>query len=516
MRLHCIPHLVVLAGTAAAHAAAGPHAGRVPFQPGDTCSWTPLVSSGERAHERAGTDAGMGQQGRRGPRAAIAVNRLDQLNLGRSGRPPPKAGPGAWSAQPQPQQPKPPQRKDAPGASGGWSGPHGCAGAYCVYAFPGFAAGQGMVVITTAANAALVRRAAEGVGLAAEESASDASPPFRVAPIPGKGLGLVATRAMKRGERLMVAHPALLAHRRFLDGEVERAVQHRLLVKAVMRYLPEGTRREFLAQVGQRDHGHAHGQDSDHEDYGGETELDWKDSDLDALGARIWDIMWTNSFQMDVNPGGDEQGQGQGSSSASGDGHHYGNFPRVSRLNHDCRPNTAFRLGSDGDLLSHRTTVARAVAPGEELAISYLDALAPRAARQSRAMDAWGFECRCAACAAAPKEVARSDKRLAEMREIEAALEDFASRGVSVKRIERLLELCKLERLDAFAAGPYTLAALNFNMLGRKKKAALWAERAAEANVVEHGQDAPDAQAMMELAHNPEGHFTWRARIRAP
>lgn len=43
-------------------------------------------------------------------------------------------------------------------------------------------------------------------------------------------------------------------------------------------------------------------------------------------------------------------------------------------------------------------TAARAIAPGEQLTITYIDAGLPRAARAAALREAYGFECGCAAC----------------------------------------------------------------------------------------------------------------------
>lgn len=409
----------------------------------------------------------------------------------------------------------------------GWTGPHECTGRFCLYANAGgLASGsagdtvhgdQGIVVITTKTGFERIKQISKDIEKAAakkrqgDRSSSDSrsqssDPPVRVVPIEGKGLGLVATRPLRRGDPLMTAYPALLAHRTFID-KVPRRQQHRLLVAAV-RLMPDATREAFLAQAGQ----------------GG-----WWDGSGDEdelLGAKVWDIVWTNSFQMDVgNSVGGKETQTQFENAdeearlqqyRDKEGHHYGNFPAVSRLNHDCRPNLAFRMD---ELLMHHTTVARDVAEGEELTISYLDPFVSYEKRQQRTKASWGFKCTCSICSASPKEIAASDARLKELATIYEALEGFKTSPpgiVTIKKIDRMLALYKKERLDAFLAGGYTLAALNLNMFARRARAVEMAKRAAEATLIEHGPDAPDVKAMLELAERPEEHFTWRARLRAP
>ncbi|KAL2752243.1 hypothetical protein ACRALDRAFT_1066285 [Sodiomyces alcalophilus JCM 7366] len=219
-------------------------------------------------------------------------------------------------------------------------------------------------------------------------------------------------------------------------------------------------------------------------------------------GHKVADIVTTNSFQVDL--GGDGSG---GSSSA---GHHYANFPEVSRFNHDCRPNAVFFIDAD---LVHHTTVVRDVAPGEELTISYLDSLAPRAERQLRARGAWGFECTCAQCSLAEDAAGASDRRLAEMAELERRLSDVKS-DVTLDTVERYVMLFAEESLEANLAGAYTTAALNYNLLGKSELAVKYARLAIEAGMMENGPAAADVEAMRVLARDPKRHFTWRARLR--
>ncbi|KAK1758937.1 HET-domain-containing protein [Echria macrotheca] len=341
-----------------------------------------------------------------------------------------------------------------------WEGPGRCAGRYCIYSNRGFANGRGIVAITTAASFAILRTLKE-----TSTDQTDPAPPYYLAPVPGKGLGLIANRTLHRGDALMIEPPAVLVHRGLLET-VPPATQHPLLDEAITN-LPAARRETFLAQMGH------------------------------FQGHRVASILATNTFQMDI--GGP-------------DGHHFGSFPEVSRLNHDCRPNVAFRL--DYKTLTHRTTVVRDVRPGEELSITYLDSAEPRARRMHRARQAWGFTCGCSQCRLADAAAAKSDRRLEEMKAIEARLADFGDDGVNAGLLRRLVRLYKDERMEVEMGGAYTLVALNYNMLGDAKNAVKYARLAREAVVIEGGEEAGDAEAMSMLAEAPKEHFTWRARVR--
>jgi hypothetical protein len=184
--------------------------------------------------------------------------------------------------------PKPVDVEDA------WTGPHTCVGVYCVYANPSLQNGHGISLITTARIAQSV---AHLPGLDQPpnvdiQAVSKDTVPYRMQSIPGKGMGLVATQPIRRGQRIMAFTPAVLAH---LDitTKITSEEQQRLLDVAVEQ-LPKQTKELYLSQMGF------------------------------AGGHHVADVMHTNSFGL--NLGTEEQAR------------HFGNFPEVSRFNHDCRP----------------------------------------------------------------------------------------------------------------------------------------------------------------------------------
>lgn len=165
-----------------------------------------------------------------------------------------------------------------------WKGPATCKGKYCVWANEAFG-DEGFSMVTTFANSRQIQNRTMSTNTAYR------SPLFRTIEIPGKGLGMVATGTIRRGERILAAQPAVLVHRNVID-EIGLEDQHQLLDAAAAQ-LPPRRRAQFLAQAGE------------------------------LGGHRTTDVMFTNSFQ--VHLGGQE-------------GRHFGNFPEVSRFNHDCRP----------------------------------------------------------------------------------------------------------------------------------------------------------------------------------
>lgn len=355
-----------------------------------------------------------------------------------------------------------PQRNAGASNETGWNGPSHCAGKYCVYSNRQFAGG--IAVVTTADN---LRRISRLQDLSSSAAPGDAEPPpYYATEVPGKGVGLVANRSIRAGERIMRWQPTFLVHKDFA-GDVPEEESRRVLDLALLK-LPAGRRRAFSRQLGQ---------------FG---------------GHRASDIMVTNAFQVDVGGPG------------AGEGHHLGNFPDVSRFNHDCRPNVAFRID---ERLAHHTHAARDIPAGEELTLAYMNPFETFEARQRHIERSWGFRCTCPHCSMSEEDIGASDARLYEIDEMERELGDFASSKASVEMVRRLVSIYEVERLDAKIHGAYVLAALNSNLFGDARSAEKYAALAVDTGVVEFGPDAADVQAMRELGQNPKRHWSWRKRV---
>ncbi|KAI1430315.1 hypothetical protein F5Y12DRAFT_789775 [Xylaria sp. FL1777] len=337
-----------------------------------------------------------------------------------------------------------------------WTISPDCFGEYCVYTNNGFL-GKGISLVTTASNHIRVAKIQipETVSRSGDEKA-------RVVEILGKGRGLVATRMIRRGERIMAMSPALLVHR---DAFSELPLEdiYYLLDMAVDN-LPKARKESYLAQVGTMG------------------------------GHKITDILFTNSFQVTL---GDY------------DSFHYGNFPEVSILNHDCRPNLAFFVDQN---MTHYTHAVRDIEPGEELTISYIDALEVRSVRQERARNSLGFSCACSQCSLSRKESDASDARLLAISRMESELSDFSSKASSPAMIEEYVGLYRTEGLEYHISGAYTLAALNYNLFGKASLAEKYARLSVEAGLLESGPDAADVQQMMILADDPKSHWSWNMK----
>lgn len=75
-------------------------------------------------------------------------------------------------------------------------------------------------------------------------------------------------------------------------------------------------------------------------------------------------------------------------------------LPTASMFNHSCEPSCKLRhpLGGSSGGRSLEFVAARAIAAGEQLTISYVDAALPREERRARLAESYYFDCACARC----------------------------------------------------------------------------------------------------------------------
>lgn len=166
----------------------------------------------------------------------------------------------------------------------GWQGPESCSGKWCLYWNPQYNNGQGLALITTAEHAKEAATYTETE--APPPTAPETTAPFRVAEIPGKGRGLVATRPISKGEVVMAVRPVLVvevdAYHELPDAEA------RHLYTQALDKLSQTARERFMNQAG--------------------------DDVRVKLGR--------NTFTVWIGPSG----------------RHMGAYPQASLINHDCRP----------------------------------------------------------------------------------------------------------------------------------------------------------------------------------
>ncbi|EGZ71202.1 hypothetical protein NEUTE2DRAFT_128599 [Neurospora tetrasperma FGSC 2509] len=425
-----------------------------------------------------------------------------------------------------------------PPTNGWWSSNICSQQTYCIYTNLGLGHGRGIVLLTKYADFQNIARLdqhldeaedrieafttrtttperAEATGAKGKEDRQrEEEKPFSESFILSKGPGLTATIPLRRGKPLMSAAPALLVHKDFFADIWRKSERNKLLEKAVS-FLPPATREAFDKQ---------------------RTTL----LSPDQKERTIEQILLASPFEIDLGsnsytPLGQESLQANHSK-------HYINYPSMSLFTHSCRPNIAFHIDRT---LALRTTVARKVAPGEELSIAYIDPLLPRKERQewvgkyrpsssSSPSPSPSPYCPCPSCTghspslskphgnphpsspmSPSQELSTSSARLASLHRIRSLLRNHDSPAVPPETIEYFLKLHLEEGLESKMAEAYELAATNYNYLGQEddKKAKKYAELAVQAARIEHGKDANEVVAMRIMAGDVRGHWSWGYKL---
>ncbi|KAM7187271.1 hypothetical protein V8F20_011026 [Naviculisporaceae sp. PSN 640] len=243
---------------------------------------------------------------------------------------------------------------------------------HCIFADGNFRNGHGVSLITTTTVASHL------VGLEAfndkpsspEARKQNAVPAYEIVDIEGRGKGVVATRDIRRGEIIMVDVPAVLVGTEFLQDV--KAHHRRRLIKRAINQLPAATRRE------------------------------------------VWSLSRnTGKYEIDAIMGANAN-----SVAVSDDGIHLGIFPKVSRINHSCRPNAYYRFSEKR--LTMEIVSYTAIDKGEEITLSYVPLETKREERRKYLKDNWDIDCECSLCKATDFDQNESEvsrRRINELRD---------------------------------------------------------------------------------------------------
>ncbi|KAF2727663.1 SET domain-containing protein [Polyplosphaeria fusca] len=330
----------------------------------------------------------------------------------------------------------------------------------CVYTNASFSNGRGISIFTTPSLAEEFAnlpafRDPKALGGKAVNVNSRA---WYTDQLPGKGVGMLASKNLKFHDRVTAYTPALIAH---LEDELSTAEREKFFRIAVYQ-LPDATREAYLqlAYV----YGHK--------------------------AIRVQDIVKANTFQLNV-----------------GGQNHLAVFPETSRLNHACASNAQYYL--DPSLLTHFVHVTRPIVRGEEITISYTSPLEPTHIRKQHLENGFHFVCTCPRCSAA----AATDATLQDIEAMQNALNDWTSSSTATTKLaEKLIQTYRKEGLEGFMDMPYGFAALAYNAVGNAKKAEKYAKQAQEAILMKDGPWTPNMQIWIDLLKDPRKHWSYQRR----
>ncbi|KAI1466445.1 SET domain-containing protein [Daldinia caldariorum] len=343
---------------------------------------------------------------------------------------------------------------------------------FCVFTNEAFNHGEGVSVITTAKSITTISTRPAFLTKKTEvfDSKSELTVPYREVEIPGKDIGLVATRAIRAGELIMARTPAIMVNEKAINTLGRKAVSE-LLIRATLN-LPS-RHRESLLKLS------THSSASDY-------------------GDKLYKILQTNSFRTGYHDGINP---------------FYSLFTEVSRLNHDCRPTCAYYF--DHRDFHHKVMAVRDVAEDEELTIAYYDPLQSHSTRQEKLQKEWGFKCSCQRCSANATAIAESDRRVSQIHALWKELDDHSatSKG-SAEKARLLISLYEEEGILGRLNEAYYRAAIEYVGIGDVEKATEYAALCIENGLLFVGPDRPFIKNMQELIANPTGNPKWKFRLK--
>ncbi|KAF2668065.1 SET domain-containing protein [Microthyrium microscopicum] len=342
---------------------------------------------------------------------------------------------------------------------------------FCTYANANFADGRGIVLVTsprvieTILKVPAFAKPSSIAGMNDLINGAFGPPPYVPHVFPMKGIGLVANRSLSRGERIMQETPTWI-YDRGMFGVVEERDRLPMHWHGVY-MLPKEARDELLALHG------AHG------------------------GDFVDDLMRTNAF---------------GAYYTDQDMHN-NLLPRISRFNHDCRPNAHYYF--DPMTMTQYVHAIREIMPNEEILINYTDGETPYQERQAATMVSWGFACSCSICRQPADHIAASDNRIAQIHSIKEKLNDWTTpQPDRTKMAELLIDLYKQERLHAPIATAFEAAAYAYSVIGDRYNTIKYAGQAVEALTILYGADHDLTVDLAGMMNEPETHRTWKFSVK--
>ncbi|KAJ4352511.1 uncharacterized protein N0V89_007860 [Didymosphaeria variabile] len=287
-------------------------------------------------------------------------------------------------------------------------------------------------------------------------------PIYAVEDIPGKGRGLIATKDIAKGTRIISEKPIVSISQS--GGNIE---QLQLSMHQQVNSLREADKQEFLSMMNICP-------------YNNSTE-EW------------FGIVRTNALPMgpDLDAGGV--------------------FLHACRINHACDNNaTNFWNENINQLTIH---AIRDIRKGEEITISYLSSLRNRQARQEELLKNFKFTCSCRLCSLPPDQSRDRDAKLDRIHEIDGIIEQGGIEAlVSAPRrmlgyVDEQIQLWSDMSPNEVGLGraypdAFQIAIAN----GDFARARIFAEKVVDLYLTTLGKDSPDVAQYKELFRDPTTH----------
>ncbi|KAF2807047.1 SET domain-containing protein [Mytilinidion resinicola] len=287
-------------------------------------------------------------------------------------------------------------------------------------------------------------------------------PMYAVEDVPGKGKGLIATKDIPKGTRIISEKPIIASGRHVADME-----QLQIRICQQVSSLSEGQQREFFSM-------------DNIYPYTNSTER-WRG------------IFRTNALR--IGPVLDEEGI----------------FFKACRINHACDNNAQnFWNENLNQLTIH---AVRDIRKGEEITISYLGSRRNRRARQEELWENFKFTCSCRLCSLPPDQSRDSDSKLDRIHELDCIIDQGGVPGL-VSSARRMLSYIdeqvrlwnELTPNEVSLARAYPDAFQIAIANGDLARGRIFAERLVPLYLTTIGDDSPEVIQYSKLVRDPATH----------
>jgi hypothetical protein len=277
----------------------------------------------------------------------------------------------------------------------------------------------------------------------------------------GKGKGLVATRKIPKGTRILSEEPIVRVPEAVLDGQILPAS-----IRRQVDTLTPDQRQAFLSM---------------HNIY------------ADDPASRYLGIIRTNAL-----PFGDDVREG-------------GIFLNACRINHAC-DNNAQKSWNDS-IKRHTVHALRDIEKGEEITIYYLGVLNSRKDRQEALRRKFAFTCSCRLCSLPPDQSQESDRRLDEILKLDSLIGGDGLMGILSSPLQKLRYVDQQIRLyneqgpdDNGLPRAFLDAAQIAMANGDLARARIFTEQAVLGWIILEGDDSPKVLQYRALTQDPSKH----------
>ncbi|KZP15840.1 SET domain-containing protein [Athelia psychrophila] len=278
--------------------------------------------------------------------------------------------------------------------------------------------------------------------------------PYIIQPIPGKGMGVLATRSIKYGELILSESPLFTQSHTVAASTIQAALAPK----------SDADKRKYL-------------------------EL----SNCHAEMPPLHGIYETNAFPCGATDTGNAVAKG-------------GIFLEGSRFNSSCRQNVNNCWNARKEVIEFRAV--RDIEEGEELCVTYAEDCKTREVRRKTLRQKFHFECQCPVCALSGADLKASDERRVMIGKLEDEIGQCVGRPAEgMKKIKQAVRLAREEGLVLPVLG-FSYDAFQFCvMTSDLKNAKAWISQTSKLATCIRGPEA--ALVYEEYVKNPKTQRGW-------